>query len=391
MSWIPKPSHEWWLGYSYTINSIIGAGILAIPWAYSNCGWILGVATQFLVLFISLSASYLLLSAWSRVETIAQLIDQGAIINPVPFSKLFINNSNEGLVSYDKSIEIQNKEPTILDRKFDLYEMVKLTMGNWWSKFVILSFIFAASPALVAYIAVFSKSMASNIPLFGYTCNLYDEDQYFGKCRSVYWGYLTIFSTSMIILAFFHISHQRWMQFTLTIYRVLVIFIMLITSLIALCTNSELDGNGTNKSDPVSYNFQKFGSLFFIIIFASMFENLIPTTTGFVKNKSAELPKIINLACISFNILYISVGLVLAFSVENPEEMVSLNWRHYTAGYSIDDRPWWTYIIAYIVILLPAMDIASSFPIISGNFADNLMSITYGHEKIKDLSHVILN
>ena len=31
MPWIPEPSEKWWLGYSYTINSIIGAGILAIP------------------------------------------------------------------------------------------------------------------------------------------------------------------------------------------------------------------------------------------------------------------------------------------------------------------------------------------------------------------------
>lgn len=52
----------WWLGYCYTINSVIGAGSLAIPWAYSNCGWVLGICIQMIVLYISITASYLMLA-----------------------------------------------------------------------------------------------------------------------------------------------------------------------------------------------------------------------------------------------------------------------------------------------------------------------------------------
>lgn len=81
--------------------------------------------------------------------------------------------------------------------------------------------------------------------------------------------------------------------------------------------------------------------------------------------------------------------MVLSFSIENPEEMASLNWGHYSAGYDPDDRPTWTYMVAYMVILLPAMDIASSFPIITGNFADNIMSIIYCHQRAHEVSKVL--
>ena len=389
MPWIPEPSEKWWLGYSYTINSIIGAGILAIPWGYANCGWLIGILIQVLVLGISFSASYLLLSTWSRVEIIAQIKESGGSTIQVPLTHLFRSPKIESFIPKTDSIIIKDRTPKILDRKFDLNEMVTLTMGKKYSYIVISAFILSSYPTLVAYCSVFSKSMASNVPLFGYTCNIYDENSFFGQCKLVYWGYLSIFSTIMIILSYFHLSEQRWIQLLLSCFRFTVFTIMIITSLFALATNTNLESPGPNNSSPALADFSKFGSLFFIIIFASLFENLIPTTTGFVKNKSKDLPKIINLSCISFNILYITVGLILSFSIENPEEMVSLNWRNYTAGNSLNDRPGWTYIITYIVIILPAMDISSSFPIISSNFADNLMSITYGHENVDKVSQVI--
>ena len=32
-----------WTGYFFTINSIVGAGILGIPWGYRIGGWLLGM------------------------------------------------------------------------------------------------------------------------------------------------------------------------------------------------------------------------------------------------------------------------------------------------------------------------------------------------------------
>lgn len=384
----------WWLGYCYTINSIIGAGILAIPWAYSQCGWILGICIQMIILYLSFTASYLMLSTWSRVESIAQLIEAGAKIELVPTTRLFQRKKkNSTLLSHENTsihgeIIIANKVPEIGERKFDLYEMVHMTLGKKWSNVVILALLLSDYPILVAYLAVFSKSLTSNIPLFGYTCNLYDEPEYFGRCRIVYWCYLSIFSTIMIILSCFKVHEHKWMQAILSLFRFIVFFIMLVTSIYANASNTSLESSQSTNANPVKAELSNFSSIFFIIVFASLFENLIPTTTSFVKEKAKNLPKVINLSCISFNLLYITIGMVLSFSIEKPAEMVSLNWRHYSAGYNSDERPAWTYLVAYIVILLPAMDIASSFPIVSGNFADNVMCTIYGHQRAHEVNKV---
>jgi amino acid permease len=163
---------------------------------------------------------------------------------------------------------------------------------------------------------------------------------------------------------------------------------MITTSLVAITTNSKLDSSGENHANPELFRIDRLGRIFFIVIFASLYENIIPTATSFVKNKARDMPKLINAAISTFNLLYILTGVILAFAIENPQSMSSLNWRNYTAGKDWDDKSWWTYIIAYLVVLLPAFDLASSYPLLAFNFSDNLMSIAYGVEGKKTVTMV---
>jgi hypothetical protein len=41
--------------------------------------------------------------------------------------------------------------------------------------------------------------------------------------------------------------------------------------------------------------------------------------------------------------------------------MTTLAWENYSAG--IDPRPWWTYIIEYMIILFPAINVLSAAPL----------------------------
>ena len=348
-----------------------------------------------LVLYISLTASYLTLATWGRVETIAQIKEAGFKVVPVTFFEIFSwKNSRKSANLGDNSnlreplLRIENKTPAIRERKFDVYEIMHLTLGSRWS--FASNVIMAAGyyPGFTAYYAVFSKSLTSNLPLLGYTCNMYEEPEYFGRCRNVYWGYLTFFGGTMMVLSWFKQHEHKWIQMALMFFRFLVFLLMIITGLYARLTDTQLESALPNNAHPVDYDLTKFSAILFIIIFSSLFENTIPTTTGFIKDKSKYLPRVVNLSCLTFNILYITVGVVLCFCVDKPQEAVSLNWRNYSAGYSLDDRPWWTYWIAFIVILLPAIDIASAFPILAGNMADNLISVVYGHETAHEISHV---
>ncbi|OMJ86805.1 hypothetical protein SteCoe_11575 [Stentor coeruleus] len=373
-----KQTEKWYVGYFFTINSIIGAGILAIPWAYCTAGWALGITCQIVILILSYSASYLMLSLWSRTHAIVDLIESGVSVSKVQFKDIFSADSSKNYI--DSENEIDDIKPLIENRHFDLYEMIKLTISPFMSKFLVIAYIFAQTPALAGYFSVFAISLSSNVPILGFTCNLYDYDSFFNECRVLYWAYMTIFAAFLIFLAFFDITEQRWMQGTLTLFRFLVIAIFAVTTIYAIASDSELEDDGNNNANPEIFNGKHIGRIFFILCFASLYENIIPTTMSFVENKSTNLPKVLNFAILTFNGIYILVGVLLCFALEDPEEMATLNWRDYSAGSSQSSRSWWTYIIAYIVVLLPALDILSSFPIVCWNYSDNIMSIFHGHD-----------
>jgi Transmembrane amino acid transporter protein. len=56
-------SEEWWVGYAFTINSIIGSGILAIPGAYAESGWLLGLISQLIISILAFFLCYQVLQA----------------------------------------------------------------------------------------------------------------------------------------------------------------------------------------------------------------------------------------------------------------------------------------------------------------------------------------
>lgn len=380
---LADPNEKWWIGYCFVINSIIGAGILGIPWAYYTAGWFLGIICQVFCFFMSIASSYQILSGWSRVEAIVQLKEQGHQIAPVSVFDLFKPVPSEK-TEHLKTISIV---PVIADRKFDLFEMTCITMGRSQGKFVILVYIISTYPCLAAYLSIFSTSLASNIPLFGGTCNLYEESGFFSDCKFIYWGFLMIFSTYILIISFFPMNEHKYVQVSLAIFRFVVFTLMIITGLYAIITDSKLSGSGQRTTSPAFFELEHLDRILFILIFASLYENIIPTATSFVKNKAQNMPKLVNSAILTFNILYILVGLILSFADE-PSRMVSLNWRNYTAGEDDSNRSWITYIISYLIVLLPAFDLLSSYPLVAINFSDNLMSIAYGVDGKKALTKV---
>ena len=380
---LSEPSEKWWIGYCFIINSVIGAGILGIPWAYYTAGWLLGILCQLYALLMSIASSYQILSGWSRVEAIVQLKEQGHQIAPVRVFDIFKPAKTESR-EYLKNNSIV---PIIAERKFDLYEMTTITMGKSQGRFIILVYIVSAYPCLVAYLSIFSISLASNIPLFGPTCNLYDESGFFSSCKLIYWGYLSIFSAYILIISMFPVNEHKYVQVSLTIFRIFVFTLMILTGLYAIISGTKLSGSGERETAPALFELKYFGRILFIVIFASLYENIIPTATSFVKNKARDMPKIINSAIFTFNVLYVMVGLVLAFA-DKPSTMASLNWRSYTAGEDYTNRAWWSYIISYFIVLLPALDLLSSYPLVAINFSDNLMSIVYGVAGKKELTKV---
>ena len=386
---MPSHNHEarenWIIGYCYAVNSVVGAGILALPYAYSVSGWGLGILAQLFALLLSIGSSYSILSGWSRVEAIVQLRESGHNLKPKSYTDIFSSfpkPRNEYLLEH-------KIKPVLAERKFDLYEMTKITLGQFHGNILIFAYIIADYPVLCAYYSIFSTSMASNVPLFGDQCNIYEEKEFFGPCRYSYWGNLTIFLLLMIILSFFKVREHKHFQIALTLFRVYVILTMVFTCFYGILSDTQLDSPERIDADPEGFNFIGFRLVFFTTVFASLYENMIPTSTSFVKNKARDMPKLINAAVATFNTLYILIALSVVFTVKEPQHLATLNWRNYSSGHDASTRPMWTYLVSYSIILLPALELLSSFPIVAFNFSDNLLSIVYGSEHKNEIPQVL--
>jgi len=78
--------------------------------------------------------------------------------------------------------------------------------------------------------------------------------------------------------------------------------------------------------------------------------------------------------------------LIVPFAVENIDPMVTIDWENYSGGNS--ERSWWAYGVASFVLIFPAIDITSIFPILSIILTDNLISVNYGQLSKNKLTRV---
>ena len=75
-----KEKYGAFVGYLFTINSMIGSGILAYPWAYARCGWVLGLLLLLLFCSVSYTLSNMMFDTMSRMDLINRLRREGITI-----------------------------------------------------------------------------------------------------------------------------------------------------------------------------------------------------------------------------------------------------------------------------------------------------------------------
>ncbi|OMJ74345.1 hypothetical protein SteCoe_26734 [Stentor coeruleus] len=381
---VESENQNFWHGYFYTINSIIGSGMLAIPWAYSEGGWLLGVLSQIFTTTFTLILSYHQIQIMSRIEVLCNLSKRGYRIIPVKPSQFLARTFPEDFIVSDKGykeeeelLEIKDK-PVISQVRFDLCEMISVLLGKSGAVLFGISLSLSIYGALVAYCSIFASSLASTIPIFGLnTCNIYDDSiEFADDCWKIYWFYLFIFLVSMSLLVIIGLKEQAGFQSVMSIMRFLVIFLILGTSIEAISSDTNLTDSNSNNGSLDLINPMSIGITLPIIYLATSFHSTIPCTLQYVRNKNINVPRIINSSLFTITILYTLIGIFVPLSKSNPESMMTINWIDYTGGHS--DQSWWSMTIMYIIILFPALDIFSLFPILAIALSDNLMALQYG-------------
>ena len=381
-----QQTQPFWVAFVFNMNSTIGASVFNMPYAFSKAGILFGAAMQFTAFIFSFFLSFQVLQAWCRVELIYQKKAKGAKIRPVPLLNI-LNNTKGDYLTEDQDSEqeedslVNSSSIEIQENHYEFCEMTQITMGKTASQVLCIFFFLHLFSGMASYCSLFATCLTSNIPLFNKdTCNIYKHEGFINECKYTYWTYLCLFTFIMMGSGFFHIIETKIWQTVACTMRILVLALVIITSLAAIIDGKELEDDSNLETDPKYFDISAYGRLASIVFLATIFQNTLPLTTSFMENKEKNMKSLVILIGVVSCSLFMAVSVLANYAVEDVEKLLLLNWREYTAGHSNENRPWWCYLVIYTIILLPAIDVSSSFPIICSNLVNNILNI-YNHHK----------
>ena len=191
--------------------------------------------------------------------------------------------------------------------------------------------------------------------------------------------YLLIFAVVTVYLTLRGIEEQQTMQFVMSGLRFTVMVVIIVTSLADIGTErNNQDGEHNDLVWPPLVSPRHIGHAIPILLFASTFQVQMPTISHAINNKSRNLPRVNLMAIVTCFIFYTALGIFVALAVDSVPSMASLAYRNYTGGHSRANRPAWTYIIEYLIVLTPALDVVSSFPLQALGISDAFITWRFG-------------
>jgi amino acid permease len=367
-----------WTGYFLAINVTIGAGFLSIPWAFDNAGWLFSLFYHFFMSFQSLFLARQFLECMSRAEVLFRMCEEGRKIQPISLKKLFQQPKMS-----EKLIQAPHLKPIITRRMINSPDIIKLVFGDKVGMVYMFGLFLYQFGTMVAYGSIFASSFASNVPLGTQnTCDIYNSQGFYNDCRWKYWVFLLIFGVITTYMTIIGVKEQQYVQISMSILRFIVIFSIIIICIVNISLHRNNDNDKYNNlSWPPLVVWENIGHAIPIIYFSASSPIQIPAISEEINNKQRNLPLSNIMMIFSCFVLYSIIGIITPIAISNIPSMATLGFRNFTAGYSRSNRPSWTYFFEYLIIISPALDVFSAFPLQALIIADALLTWKYGGNK----------
>ena len=407
---------------AFTLNYIIGTGFLTLPWGFHETGAALGIFLLGTLTLFAISASYSILETIARAEAYAnQSNNFGSIIGDISVESVVLKirndsecylplaatrpssknasrrtSANETLtqngqngVAYDNNIDNENQLLQISDRKFEVIELCKIFLGKVGARiytFIITIYLYCA---LWGYSTVFANSLGARLPLINKSPNDTKVDEYSFNI------YLLVFAVIVIPASMLDLNEQVFIQVTLSVFRILMLVVMISTIIFASIYGAEDGITATNDSQifgpltptPETKNsfslftthFNKVYLLLPMAAYATIFHHAIPDLSQPVRNK-LELGRIYAVSLLVCFIGYSFLAITVSKYFGNMTLVSSnLNWEYFWGILGSNrEIPLYARFISSFVVLLPALDVASAFPLNAITMGNNLMAAYHG-------------
>ena len=391
---------------AFTLNYIIGTGFLTLPWGFNQTGKLLGVTVLGTMTMFAISAALLMLEAMARAEAYANQANNfgsfrgdGFVANYKSLLPISVRHDSQQFFSL-KTTKIENHTVqraqhidelhVVGSQKFEVTELCKIFLGKQSVRvytFLISVYMYGT---LWAYATVFADSLAMRLPLTS-------GDSGITPSSTSYGIYLLLFAMIVVPSSMIELSEQVFVQVTLSICRIIMVVLMIGTITLAIWqqaedTNSGHDydsqpfgpltkvtANHSIKDDPVHMN--KLYLLLPMAAYATIFHHSIPSISQPVKDK-VQLGKIFTVSLTVCFVAYTTMAIVVC-NYFGDDTLISsnLDWEFYWGKLTANrEIPLYARCISSFVVLLPALDVASAFPLNAITLGNSLMSSYYGSE-----------
>lgn len=416
------------VAFCFTINYILGTGFLTVPWAFMQGGLVLSTVVLVLVGVLSdMSKTYILESMaraeamlddrmhWVKKKTVNRTGGGGdeekqplmvyspmvyvrsaasgddndsgnkeqeqSLTDPVknyessvgssapslrippvehaPFSALPTTPDRRRLLMMSSGKEKPEKY-LVKNRKFEINTMCRVFLGKpalrVYTAFICL-YLYCS---LWAYTSVFGNALARMVPIPGV------EDSYL--------VYATIYATIVIPASCMELSEQVFVQVMMTLARFAMLFFMVGTAGM-ISSQEDRMGEGEIPVPVPMFRLAGLSKMVPVMAFAQIYHHSIPGLSLPVADKKL-LPTVFRSTTLFCTFAYSFIGCFLGLALgQNIEESSNLNWEGLAASPTSSS---WMRAISRYVVLFPAIDVVSAFPLNAITLGNNMLAAFYG-------------
>jgi len=360
--------------YCFTVNYILGVGVLGMPYAFYKAGYLL-------------ASICLLLVTLAAIATAQWIADVGARAQIIAANRERLPQSIQSIVA----------------RRFEMNQLCSFFLGPTAARIYEICITIYFVGSLWSYASVFASSFASHVPLpfanNGHECDISVDSS--AACTSLYLYYVLFFACIGIPLTCLDLTEMKLLQIALAIFRFVCLATMMITSIVGIYSypNSELNyahmnnninitttisttnSTGSTSGAPYLSDISPFvwsglSIVFPISIYAQIFHHSVPILSQPVDvHNKRLLPRIYTSVLITTFTLYCALGICVGLYYGSSALTVcTLNWSTYTASSDSNTRTWYSEWISYMVVLFPPIDIISAFPLNAITLGQNLLT-----------------
>lgn len=344
------------VAYAFTVNYILGVGSLGIPYAFYRAGLLMSNLMIVLVTLIS----YMTVM-WVS-ESVARAREAFVVKYINETSRLFVD---------DDALMLKDD----FDKFPEVTQLCDRFLGKVGSRLYQLSLLGLMYGGLLGYSQVFVNSFLTQVTSIGGV-----------EITSLHAA--GVFAVIVIPLSCSDLTEQIHVQLLMSIVRFGALLIMIASASYAMyadpydsgmTSSSAAEASAPFISDYKLADLSGFGVMFSTGVFSQLFQHSVPGLLAPLgRANQSKSHAIFGSTLITTMLFYISLGSICSlYFGPKIASSVNLNWADFTWGLAASASllPFWAKVMSTIVVIFPALDTLSVYPLISVTLGDNMAAV----------------